>query len=144
MFPESCAFCVGTSCLRHSSCWEKEEQVVSQHGGRSVRPSLCWIREPDERKTLRRNDWHWYWQPAGIKEEFSSVWNHRIIEWFGLEGTLKIIWFQPPWAGTSSTRPGCSELHPAWSWTLPGRGYPQLLWATWDSVSPRSWWRISS
>jgi len=21
---------------------------------------------------------------------------HRIIEWFGLEGTLKIIWFQPP------------------------------------------------
>ena len=22
--------------------------------------------------------------------------NHRIIEWFGLEGTLKIIWFQPP------------------------------------------------
>jgi len=22
--------------------------------------------------------------------------NHRIIEWFGLEGTLKIIWFQRP------------------------------------------------
>ena len=22
--------------------------------------------------------------------------NHRIIEWFGLEGTLKITWFQPP------------------------------------------------
>jgi len=22
--------------------------------------------------------------------------NHRIIEWFGLEATLKIIWFQPP------------------------------------------------
>ena len=22
--------------------------------------------------------------------------NHRIIEWFVLEGTLKIIWFQPP------------------------------------------------
>jgi len=22
--------------------------------------------------------------------------NHRIIEWFGLEGTLKIIWFHPP------------------------------------------------
>jgi len=22
--------------------------------------------------------------------------NHRITEWFGLEGTLKIIWFQPP------------------------------------------------
>jgi len=22
--------------------------------------------------------------------------NHRIIEWFGLEGILKVIWFQPP------------------------------------------------
>ena len=22
--------------------------------------------------------------------------SHRMIEWFGLEGTLKIIWFQPP------------------------------------------------
>jgi len=22
------------------------------------------------------------------------------------------------WAGTSSTRPGCSELHPTWPWTL--------------------------
>jgi len=32
-----------------------------------------------------------------------------------------------PWAGTSSTRPGCSELHPTWPWTLPGRGQPQLL-----------------
>jgi len=21
---------------------------------------------------------------------------YRIIEWYGLEGTLKIIWFQPP------------------------------------------------
>lgn len=30
MFPESCMFCVGTSCLRHSSCWENEEQVVTQ------------------------------------------------------------------------------------------------------------------
>jgi len=49
-----------------------------------------------------------------------------------------------PWAGTSSTRPGCSQLHSTWPWTLPGRGYPQLLWATCSSVSPPSWWRISS
>jgi len=28
------------------------------------------------------------------KNKFSYF--HRIIEWFGLEGTLKIIWFQPP------------------------------------------------
>jgi len=49
-----------------------------------------------------------------------------------------------PSAGTSSTRPGCSELHPAWPWTLPGRGQPQLLWADCSSASPTSWWRISS
>jgi len=24
------------------------------------------------------------------------------------------------WAGTPATRPGCSEPHPAWPWTLPG------------------------
>jgi len=47
-----------------------------------------------------------------------------------------------PWA--SSTRPGCSELHPTWPWTLPGRGHPQLLWATCASASPPSWWRIST
>jgi len=35
-----------------------------------------------------------------------------------------------PWAGTPSTRPGYSELHPTW----PGRGQPQLLWATWSSA----------
>ena len=43
-----------------------------------------------------------------------------------------------PWAGTPSTRPGCSELHPAWPWTLPGRGQPQFQWAAWASVSPPS------
>ena len=26
----------------------------------------------------------------------SLSYNHRIIEWFGLEGTLKITWIQPP------------------------------------------------
>ena len=33
----------------------------------------------------------------------------------------------PPWAGTPSTRPGCSELHPTWPWTLPGSGQPQII-----------------
>jgi len=40
---------------------------------------------------------------------------HRIIEWVGLEGTIKIISSNPlPWAGTPSTRPGCAKLHPTW------------------------------
>ena len=46
------------------------------------------------------------------------------------------------WAGTSSTRPGCSELHPTWPWTLPGRGQPQLLWALLAMLvlmQPRIW-----
>ena len=45
------------------------------------------------------------------------VWveNHRIIEWFGLGGTLQIISFHSlPWAGTPSPSPGCSEPRPAW------------------------------
>lgn len=39
----------------------------------------------------------------------------KIKEWFGLEGTSKIISFQLPWAGTPSTRasiqPGLASLH---------------------------------
>jgi len=42
------------------------------------------------------------------------------------------------WAGTPSTRSGFSKPHPAWPWTLPGRGHPQLLWATRSSASPPS------
>ena len=42
--------------------------------------------------------------------------NHRIREWFGLERTLKIIWFQPPCQEQGHLPPdqGCSELHPTW------------------------------
>uniref|UniRef100_A0A8C3K0V1 Ectonucleotide pyrophosphatase/phosphodiesterase 7 n=1 Tax=Calidris pygmaea TaxID=425635 RepID=A0A8C3K0V1_9CHAR len=54
-----------------------------------------------------------------------------IIEWFGLEGTLKIIQCHLlPWAGTPPTRPGM--------------GQPQLLWATWARLSPPSQQRGSS
>jgi len=44
---------------------------------------------------------------------------HRIIEWFGLEGTLKIMQFQPPWhgQGTPSTRPGCMETISLHTWS---------------------------
>jgi len=55
--------------------------------------------------------------------------NHRIMERFGLEGTLYIISFQPPlpWADTPSTRPSCSKPHPTWPSTLPEKEHPQLL-----------------
>jgi len=40
------------------------------------------------------------------------------------------------WAGTSSTRPGCSEPCPTWPWMFPGMGHLPPLWATRSSVSP--------
>lgn len=46
---------------------------------------------------------------------------HRIVQYFGLEGTLKTIWFQ-----AACHRTMCSKPHP---WTLP-------------SSSPVSYWRI--
>jgi len=36
------------------------------------------------------------WQ---VKDSYDLENFHRIIEWFGLEETLKIIWFQPPAMG---------------------------------------------
>jgi len=35
-----------------------------------------------------------------------------------------------PWAGTPSIKPGRSKPHPAWFWTLPGRGQ-QCLTGKW-------------
>ena len=71
---------------------------------------------------------------SGLTTAFTVL---RLIERFGLEGTFK---GPPPlpWAGTPSTRPRCSKSHPTWPWTLPRRGRPQLLWATWSSASPLS------
>ena len=88
--------------------------------------------------------------PANSQSSVHSCWrcclHHRIIEWFGLEGTFKGHVVPTPllWAGTPSIRPGCSKPHPTWPWTPPGRGHAQLLWVTCSSVSPSSLWRISS
>lgn len=48
-------------------------------------------------------------------------WHQRDLEWFGLEGMLKVHLVQPlQWAGTPATMPGCSKPDPNW---------PQFLWA---------------
>jgi len=53
--------------------------------------------------------------------------NHRVVERLGLEGTSKIIQFNPllqaqlPTA-KSYTRWGCPVPHPARPWTSPGMG----------------------
>ena len=43
-----------------------------------------------------------------------------------------------------ATRPGCSKPPPAWPWTLPGMGQPQLLWAMCARASPSPQGRISA
>jgi len=58
--------------------------------------------------------------------------------WVGRDLKDHLVPTPLPWAGAPSTRPGCSELHSNWPWTLPGRGHPQLLWATRASASPSS------
>ena len=67
--------------------------------------------------------------------------NHRKV-WDG-RGLIDHLVPPPlPWAGTPSTRPGCSKPRPTWAWTFPGRGHPQLLWATYARASPSSWWIV--
>ena len=69
--------------------------------------------------------------------------NHRIIGCFGLEGTIRGHLAQHPRsglrAGTSSTRPACSEPRPTWLWMFLGMGSPLPLWTTCSSASPSSW-----
>ena len=53
--------------------------------------------------------------------DFIESENHRMIK-VGRDLEDHLVPTTLPWAGTFSTRPGCSELHPAWPWTLPGSG----------------------
>ncbi|NXX96025.1 KSR2 Kinase, partial [Centropus bengalensis] len=41
---------------------------------------------------------------------------HRIREWFGLEGTLKIIWFHAPWHVQGHLPQGLDILSRCWGW----------------------------
>ena len=52
--------------------------------------------------------------------------NHRAV-WGGRDLKDHLVPTSLPWAGTPATRPGCPKPHPAWPWTLPGMGHPQLL-----------------
>lgn len=61
---------------------------------------------------------------------------HRIIEWLGLVGTLKIILLQPPppWAGTLSTRPDYSKPDPIWPLTGNSDRYGTSTTSLWLSI----------
>jgi len=54
-----------------------------------------------------------------------------------LEGTLKIIEFQPPATGRDPFHQPRLLKAPS-NLALPGRGQPQLLWAAWARASPAS------
>lgn len=56
--------------------------------------------------------------------------------WVGGDLLGHLIPTSLPWVGTLSSRSDCSKTHP--TWTLPGTGYPQLLWATCFCASPAS------
>jgi len=47
--------------------------------------------------------------------------------WVGRDLIDHLISTPLPWAGTPSTRPGCSKPHPMWPSTLPGRGHKLKL-----------------
>lgn len=59
--------------------------------------------------------------------------NYRILEWFALEGILKI---NAQWPGTPSTRIGCSISHPTWPWIiLPGFTSFTCYLKTWKLIN---------
>ena len=72
-----------------------------------------------------------------ILQEMEESQNHSMV-WVGKDLTDHLVPTLLPWAGTPSTRPHCSKSHPLWPWTLPGRGHPQVLWATSSSASQLS------
>ena len=52
--------------------------------------------------------------------------NHRIMEYFGLEGTLKPSQFLP-WTGLPPTGSGCPGPQSVWPWMPPGMGHNVYL-----------------
>lgn len=57
---------------------------------------------------------------TGISVASSHLVSHRITEWFGLEGTSKITYFQPLCRGQ-----GCQPLHQVAQGPIHGRGHLQ-------------------
>lgn len=68
-----------------------------------------------------------FWMTSAVLAKGNYKWKskHRIIQGFVLEGKFEhhLDLIPLTWAGTSSTRSGCSEPYPTWSWHCQG-------WAT--------------
>lgn len=67
-----------------------------------------------------------------------GFWDHGVIEWFWLEGSLKPVLFQPsPWTRTPPSSSGCPGPHSSWPWMLPGMEHPEAFFQAF-SESPGS------
>lgn len=73
---------------------------------------------------------------VGLKKTLSAQY-HRMA-WVVMDLKDHLVPTLLPWAGTSSTRPGCSKPHTAWPWKLSGMENPHLHWETCSSSSPLS------
>ena len=51
--------------------------------------------------------------------------NLRMV-WAGRDLKDNLVLIPPSWAGTSSTRPGCSKPHPTRPWTFPEKYNPKM------------------
>ena len=102
--------------------------------------TLSWVAHDAHQTTWKQKSqcsWLCWFECMTIKS-----WNRRIIEWLRLEGTLKILQFQP----LPPTSSGCPEPHPTWPWAPPGMGHPhssgqlcQCLTALWVEIFPLKW-----
>jgi len=82
-------------------------------------------------------------EPEVPRRGRSRQWSMESQNGLGRKGPYTPSHSNPlPWAGTPSPSPGCSQPRPAWPWTLPGRGQPQLLGAARARASPPSQGRI--
>jgi len=116
--------------------WSAKASGSSLHAQHSI---VCWgTGSNSEGERGRERSPVWTESPSPVRSQ-----NHRMV-WVGRDLKEHLVPTPLPRAVTSSPRPGCSELHPTRPLTLPGRGHPQLLWATCSSVSPPSCWRNSS
>jgi len=67
--------------------------------------------------------------------------NNRIMEWLGLEETLKINHFHPCHGLVAPHQLRLPKAHPTWPWSPPGMGHPHSTLFTWE-VSNESWFLI--
>lgn len=120
--------------------WESWEININQtHPVLGNSQSMSWLLCKCSHQSSWKPYWRWgagiFWESLVLQTYRSypemKKWrkhhhmNHRVLEWFGLETTIKVTWFQlPAMAGTFSKRPGCFKFCLTWPWTFPEMEHP--------------------